>query len=1530
MKRTYKIIRAIIVSLLALILLVPVTLYVTLSLPSVQEKICTTGEDELSRLLDTEVRIGRVSIAPFNRITLNDVTVFDSNQDTALHVSRIGAGISLPSLVSGDRITITYTELIGMDARLSKPTPDSPLNIQPIIDALKPKDKTKPPTLFDLRVNTIVIRKSNLSYDILSEPGDSTRLDKNHIAVKDMKADIMLPCIKNDDFTIDIKRFALQEQSGFTLQDLKGLFHISADGLSASGVRISMPDSEISLSDIGFTYSGWDGIKTAFATQSFELSLLPGSHISPNDLSSIAPMLKGLDQRVDITCNISGQLNHLDIDRLCVTTPDESILVNIAGHIDSITDISNTYIDLPTIRLNANGDELSELLDSLTGISPKQCQMIAGLGKISADGTLQGSAREAGFSGNISSSAGNIAIDTDYARDNTTSPVMLSGQIVTRDTNLKYLTGNNSLGTLDADVAFDITYSRSGSKGNIDCNVNNIDFKDYRYSDITAHLEADNNAYNGTINIDDDNIRANVSGEATLDKAMPRYKLHADLKDINLATLNIWKKFPDNLLSATIDADFTGNSPDYTNGQCTITGIKYINNENVGLIFDGISIETDNTSLPQYLSIESDVIDGRVEGSYNTATIAPAIRDIMSHVFPVLMASDSKELEHLHKTLTDESVSRSNDFTYNFTLKDNEQLGKFFNTPVNIIYPITISGAMSHTAHCLSFNINAPYIQQKNKLIKNTSLHFNVDGLNEQCQLYATSVLPTKKGPMTMLIDCNGHNDRIDSDISWTVQRERTFKGDINFSTAFSRDEESNLSTGIDINPSMVIFNDTTWTISPAKIDIDIAGKYISVDGFDARRDNQYITLSGTASQNAADSLCLKLQNIDLDYVFETLAIGNVTFGGTATGTFYASDIFSKTPHAMTPGLEVKNLSYNHGVLGDAVIKSQWRPEEEAVTIDADISQANGHRSRINGAIFPLNDSLDFNFDADKINIQFMKPFMQAFTSDINGMASGKARLWGNFKYIDMTGDIYAEDLKLKLDFTNTYYHASDSVHLTPGHITFNNVELKDIYGNRAMLSGWLTHECFKRPKFEFAITDASNLLCYDVTEKMSPIWFGRIFGYGSAFVTGRPGHVGINVTMSTAPQSIFTFVLSDAEEANEYSFLTFRDKDSLKPIVQTDATQDTVPDIIKQLEARIASTQNESSSVYKMDIQVDVTPNAQMILVMDPIGGDRIRANGSGTLRMEYDSANEELKMFGTYTLERGNYNFTLQDIIIKEFSIINGSSIAFRGDPYAAQLDIDAIYSVNANITDLDESFLQDKDVNRTNVPVHAILKVNGDMRQPDINFDIDLPTVSKETNRKVKSIISTEDMMNRQIIYLLALNRFYTPEYMASTTKGSELVSVASSTISSQLSSILGQLSDNWSIAPNFRSDRGDFSDMEVDLALSSTLLNNRLLFNGNFGYRDKTLNNNTFIGDFDIEYLLSNSGHLRLKAYNRYNDQNYYLKTASTTQGVGIVYKRNFDNIFSFLDPYRRKKKTTSSGDSTAVDTPAVPADSTVIR
>ena len=509
----------------------------------------------------------------------------------------------------------------------------------------------------------------------------------------------------------------------------------------------------------------------------------------------------------------------------------------------------------------------------------------------------------------------------------------------------------------------------------------------------------------------------------------------------------------------------------------------------------------------------------------------------------------------------------------------------------------------------------------------------------------------------------------------------------------------------------------------------------------------------------------------------------------------------------------------------------------------------------------------------------------------------------------------------MKLDYTNTYYEASgDSIHIIPGKILLDDITLRDLEGHTARLDGFVSHNFFHDAVFNFKITDARGLLCYNVTPELSERWYGKIYGDGAAFVKGEPGSVDIDVNMRTTANSRFTFVLSDAELATEYDFITFVDTHKK---ATTDAETDTIPQIVREIRNGQQKTENTSATRYNINLMAEITPQAQMVLVMDPVGGDRIKATGQGNLRMNYNSSEDKLTMIGDYTLEKGSYNFTLQDIIVREFTIQEGSVISFNGDPFDAQLNVTASYSVNANLSDLDESFSTDKDMNRTNVPVHALLKVTGGINEPEINFDLEFPTLTSEAYRKVKSVISTDDMMNRQIIYLLALNRFYTPEYMGATSvRNNELASVASSTISSQLSSVLGQLSENWSISPNFRSDKGDFSDIEVELALSSQLLNNRLLFNGNFGYRDNTMNtrNSNFIGDFDIEYLLTKNGNIRFKAYNHFNDQNYYIKSALTTQGIGVVFKHDFDRLFDFL------KKSPAKSVNAVIPTPFTEADS----
>ncbi len=1490
MKWFYRIFRTVCVTLIVAAIVVPMSLYVLLTLSPVQDAMCRRAGKELTALLGVNVEVGEMSVAPFNRVTLRDVAVFGEKNDTVMKVRRLGVGVRLSTLGFGRKMVIDYAELTGLDVRISRDSAGSPLNIQPIIEALRPKNKTDRPTAFDLAINTVVIRRSSFSYDVKSEPEVIGRFDSNHVDIDDFRADISLPEMRNNDFVIDVNRIAFSEKSGFEVVDLHGDYVISDSLLSVSDMSLQLKSSKIIFGDISLPLDGLANLKSTIAVTPVRLNLRNGTVANPADFACFEPRLADLDMPVNLDVDIAGTTRRADIDHIDIKIPSREISARISGEIDRLDCRDSLSVNLPVVRLNALGADVTAIVRAVTDLSPGVARAITNAGKVRLRADFAGVMDHGRLKTEVVTDLGDAMVKAVYSRHGNLTNIDMNFETPRFD--IAALTGDKRFGNVMLAAGAELAFARKLIKGSGEVKVTEFEFNGYRYGNMQAEAIYDKGDFTASLKINDKNGHVSASADGHVGHDGSTFTGEISVGDLDLYAMHLIKRYEGYRLSGNIEASCSGRSIDESAIGIDARNVAFVSSDNPSLTMNSLTVRADAVGDDPGINLNSDFVDATLTGPYSWKSLVPAVNDIMSQAFPVFF-KPSPLL----------AAGRENRFELHTEVKYSEELNRFLNLPVNLIYPAKIDASLNSSSRSMSLAVDIPYLQQKDKLIEQTSLRFDIDSIQSVARLHASTTMPTANGGNTINIDCLGAADRLDSDLSWQIDRKRLYKGDVSLSTLFMKNVNGDVEFDVSVNPSKLIFNDTAWTVSPARI--TVMKDNIRINTFAVRRDNQFVTMSGSVSSLPEHVLTLNLLNVNLDYIFESLGIDKAMLGGDASGTFYVSQLFSKEPKMLTPGLTVKNISYNKVVFGDALVRSHWDNATKGITLDATIAQPGGTRSVINGAIYPLTESLDLHFHANKINVAFLKPYMEAFTSDVSGRASGYAHLFGTFKYIDLEGKVLAEDLKLKLDFTNTVYSCNDSVTMTPGRIDIKDVTLHDMFGNTAKLNGVVTHKFFKEPTFDFAITEARDFLSYDVTPSQSPVWYGRIFGNGSAFVKGGPGLVDISVDMSTGPKSTFTFVLSDQEEANEYSFITFRDRKALAMRDSIDSL-DPTPLLVRQLRERMKKHEEGDPSTYTMNFQIGINPQATIVLVMDPVGGDKIRANGSGNLKMDYNSASEDLHMYGTYTLDRGSYNFTLQDIIVKDFTISPGSVIKFNGDPYAAQLDIQATYAVKANLSDLDESFLQDKDLNRTNVPVHALMMVSGDIRQPEIKFDLQFPTLTSDTYRKVKSIVSTDDMMNRQIIYLLALNRFYTPDYMGSTTKGNELVSVASSTISSQLGSMLGQLSDNWSIAPNFRSDRGDFSDVEVDLALSSRLLNNRLLFNGNFGYRDKTMNTNQFIGDFDLEYLLNKSGSIRLKAYNRYNDQNYYVKTATTTQGIGIMFKRDFDNIFSFLKKLRRDR------------------------
>lgn len=1514
LKGVYRVLRSIILIVVLTIVGLYLLLYIAISLPFVQREVGDLAERELSKLLGTHVSIGSVYFSPGGEAVLTDVVIPCPDGTDCVSIERLGAGIDLSALLFDKALVFTYGEIIGLKGHLRQSKPDEPWNIQFIIDALSPKDKNKPPTKFDLKLRNVVIRSSSVTIDKEWEHRRAEGIDFNHLSFNNLRADIALPQLKNDDFIIDLRRLAVREKSGLSIEKLAAKVHLTNRELNVDNLILEFPNTLLEQSNFKLTFDGYNDIVPALKRRRYELTF-DNVQITPSDFTPFLPGLSKYSKPLTLSLDVRGTLTDIELRNLALRGGNYGFDLYIKGRVSNPLDYRDRRIIVESLRADATADAVNSILDLVPTIPSKTRDLIGRLGSIKADLSGKYIAGVLSVNGAVDSGVGGVASDAtlDFSRK---GALAVAGRVETPGFQLGELLADNRFGTVVVNADADLIIANNDVNGHAVVDLARFDFNGRSINNLLADITKNNNHISGKASINSTDLALSAEGEVELDGKNTVISATADISHLNFADAGLGQ-FSGYSVAGHAVADLQGIDPETFIGTLDLRDVHLVTPRGP-LAINYFRAEASTEDNIRNITVSSPFLEGNVVGHYDVAQLPSMVESMLADAMPALFPNKKELLPYSNQSLE-----------YHFTLYNDNTLPEYFNLPFRMLTDVHIDGGVDGNQPGAWLKIDVLYLQQgKDKLIRNTFVDGRLDCLMHEARIDAATVLPGKNDTdVDIRFSALGANNKLIADLGWDLNRKRAYRGNIGLNVAFNRDLAGESQFKLDVLPSTFQVNDTTWNVGAGSVVFE--DSKLIVNEVKAYQADQFVSIFGVASQNPDDELVVALSRINLDYIFETLNINYVTFGGEASGRAVALNLFNfKKIDAYTDGLKVKGLTYNGGLLGDADLSGRWLPDKKKVSIGAEISDGGRHCASVDGGIWLGRDSLSFDMNTDKVNVKFMRPFMQAFSSDVSGRASGKVKLFGTFSDIDLVGRVFADTLSLKIDYTNVTYSGRDSVYLHPGRIEIPEFRIYDKNGHSALVSGELTHRYFHDPKFNFRITEAKDLLCYDTDARINPDWYGTIYGNGGGSITGYPGYVGIMVDMAVGAKSQFSFVLNDTEAAADYDFLTFSDKEREERERQErekrlQEEREAMPDFVSRFRKMQKKKEEEHPSVFALDVLATVSPDAEMILVMDPIGGDKIRAHGAGALQLEYNSSSDELIMYGTYTLTEGYYNFTLQDLILKDFLIREGSSIRFNGDPLRATLNINATYRVNTNLTELDKSFANDRDLNRTNVPVDAVLKISGDLESPDIKFDIELPTLTQEVERKVKSIISTEDMMNRQIIYLLALNRFYTPEYMGSSGNGGEWASMASATVTSQLANMLSQLTDKFTLAPALRTDKGDFSDMEVDVALSSRLLNNRLLINGNLGYRDKSTSNTTFVGDFDIEYLLNRRGNLRLKAYNHFNDQNYYLKSALTTQGIGVVYRQDFDNPFSFLR--RKRKETTEAVDSLPKDSIPLPPD-----
>ena len=1022
----------------------------------------------------------------------------------------------------------------------------------------------------------------------------------------------------------------------------------------------------------------------------------------------------------------------------------------------------------------------------------------------------------------------------------------IKASVDTRGVNLGRILDNRKLGTVEARIDAHGTMKHIFAKGNIA----RFDYGNYDFHNIEIDGDYDMKTLRGTASIADPNVNLSVKGDYQLGSRL--YALDAAINHLRPTVLGM--KMHD---------------PSYS--------------------LDNISISANNKGKEGHLDIEAPCVSLYARGQYDLTTIYGSIMRLVADKLPTIPG------------ISKHAAKGYNDFTLQANITSAEVLQRMFGLPLSLSLPVHINGNISDAEKNVNLYINAPNFSWDGSAFHDASIELNTISDSLRMEARISQGLPYEKAPVYRLRAAAADNN-LSTLLYYANQSSKLpITGKIDARTQFFTSDNGATGVHVTVNPSEIMLGEKKWLLNPA--DIIYRKNELTVDMLNFSHGDQHIIINGKATPQATDSIVADLKDVDVAYILNLVNFHSVDFAGKASGKAVVKSIF-QTPEAYA-NLDVKDFVFENGPLGTLHAKAAYDNQEGQINIDATAEDGPEHLTVINGYVSPKRNYIDLGIEAHNTSLKFMENFCGSFLNNVEAWCKGKLNVVGDLKNINLVGDVVAHGRmhmkQLGTDYTFNHLRA----HAIPDDIQFEGDSIYDSHYNGkhshfALIRGGIHHKHLTRLSYDLDI-DANNFLGFDTHEFGDDTFYGTVFATGTVGIHGKSGETIIDIDATPEPHSIFFYNVASPDAISAGSFIHWNDA---TPYIYRPYSPDSDKDKKKD-------SSSDFSSDMRINFLVNTNPNLTLKLMMDDQTGDYITLNGNGVIRANYYNKGG-LDMFGNYVVDHGQYKLTIQNIIKKDFDFQPGGTIAFGGDPYNAPLNLQAKYTVNGvPLSDLSIG----RSFSSNNIRVDCLMDITGTPGAPKVDFSMDLPTVNSDAKQMIYSVINSQEEMNQQVLYLLGIGRFYTQTKNNQTSEDASqqsqtslaMQSLLSGTISQQINNVLSSFvnSSNWNFGANISTGDEGFNNAEYEGILSGRLLNNRLLFNGQFGYRDNANATQSFIGDFDLRYLIFPNGNLSIHVYNQTNDR-YFTRNSLNTQGVGLIMKKDFFNLRDLLGIKKKSK------------------------
>lgn len=1422
-------------------------------------------------------------------------------------------------------------------------------------------------------VASLSFNNNSFVYDDNTKSRITKGMDYSHLDLKNLTLHADNFLFHNDTIATNITEGSMEEKSGFVLNKFQANVLYTGKGASLQNILIQTPGSEIKRSAV-IRYPSLAAIQKQMGLLELDLNI-DNSYLQVKDILTFVPTLaaqpafKNPSEKIFVNAKLKGSLSHLVINQFQfkgwrntsmdisgvvdnamdtkkvnadltirnfstsrndilslapagtipknISLPESMSMngrikggmkslvindfqfrdsrntnINISGVVNNATDTKNLFTDLNIKRFSINKEEILALTPP--GSIPKNItlpQTMSLTGKIKggmknlfADLDLKTSLGSVKINGKISNPADSI--HAKYTAAISASNLNL-GVIMQQPQNIGMLSGSFAVNGR----GYDPEKANASIKGII----KSAEIKKYIYRNLTLDGSIANQKFTANASIRDPNIHLAIQAEGNMAGNLPGFVVNADIDSI--------KTFPLHLTPNTIiyRGKITANVPEFNldalNGEIdVVNSLLIMNGQRIAV--DSLSVVASHANNEQIVTLKTDFINAQIKGQYKLQQLGDIITEAIQPYYAINTTGKPVNVDPYNFTITADVIDHPTLHALVPELKNFDG--------------INIKSAFS-SSDGWNANISAPHITYGTNTIDHLIL--NAVTANKVLTV-TTNVNEIASGTSIALyktnLIANISNNKIDFGL---LIKDKTSKDKYRFGGILAQEPDSIYS--FSLKPDSLLLNYSPWSINTNNL-IRFGSTIVNAKNFNLSKDDQHLIIN-SLNTSANSPLEVDFKNFSIATLTAFVQSDTLLVDGTLNGNIQVKDILKQL--SFTTNLTLNNLVVKQDTVGDVNIKVNNNTENVFATNVTITGRGNDVSLTGNYYLKPANNSnFDFNLNLKQLPFKTIEAASMGSITQGTGNLTGNIALKGTIQQPNVNGAINFNQTGFAVTMLGSYYKIDgETISVNNDGIKFNNFSIKDSADNSLTIDGLAGTSNFTNYNLNLTVK-ARNFKAINTTKKQNSLYYGQLYFNTNLTIKGTETAPIVDGSLRINESTNLSIVLPQSEPG-------VVDRKGVIEFVDMKAPKN--DSLFKQTLATYDTSFNRSALTgFDISVNIEVVKEANFNIIVDEANGDFLNVKGAAVITAGIDPGGK-ITMTGNYVIDQGAYDLSFS-FIHRKFDIQQGSQITWTGEPTTANVDVTAIYIANTSPIDLVQDQTQVDASYQQKLPFQVKLMIRGQLMEPTLTFDIDLPTennarvsneILTEVNTRLDQVRSEPSELNKQVFALLLLNRFVGQDpFQSNSAGGFNAGSFARQSVSKILTEQLNKLAGDLikGVDINFdvnsaddyttgeRRDRTDFN-----VALSKRLLNDRLkvTVGSNYELEGPQQSNQTasnVIGNVSIDYSLSKDGRYLLRGY-RKNDYEAIVEGYVIETGLKFIISVDYNKFKEIFKKRKRPKK-----------------------